>query len=143
MSRKNLTNGQEQFDGFAIANYDGKFAGGFDLDEDLARDIGFDDVVTFVVTGRVGGVSIGETKTGDVKRTNTFQVTSSVALDPSMAAKVLNSLGTAVNGVNSGQMSIDPNDTVGITDSADLDVEPSVGSPVPVTDKALADFLAQ
>lgn len=139
MANKQLVQGQERFDGFAIATYDGKFSGGFDLDEDLAKDIGFDDVVTFVVTGRVGSVGIGETKTGDVKRTNTFQVTSSVALDPSMAAKVLNSLGQAVNGVNAGQMTIGNDDPVAVTD--DLDgLERSTGSPV--SDPVLANFLS-
>lgn len=144
MASKHFVNGQERFDGFAIAVYDGKFAGGFDLDEDLAKDIGFDDVVTFIVTGRVGGVSIGETKTGDVKRTNTFQVTSSVTLEPQVAAKVLNSLGAAVNGVNAGQLSLDNNVDMAATFDDDDDLDPvpaTTGAGVPMKDNVLARFL--
>lgn len=135
--------GQGQFDGFAVSVYDGKFTGGFDLDEDMAMDIGFDDVVTFVVTGRVGGVTIGETKTGDVKRTNAFQVTNSVALEPGLAEKLLNSIGAKVNGTNIGQLKIDG--TVsgpGITAGNFNDDEPD-DDPKPISDSVLQDFLKE
>lgn len=130
-------NGQQQLDGFSVTVYEGKFAGSFDLDEDLGHDLRFDDQVTFIVTGRIGGVSFGETKLGDLKRINAFQVTSATALDSQTATKVLNSLGTMVDGVNSGQMSIDqsPEDI-----TATLDEEPML--PVEPRDKVLAEFLA-
>ncbi len=133
-----MSNGQQQFDGFSVTVYEGKFAGGFDLDEELAADLRFDDVVTFIVTGRIGGVSLGETKLGDLKRVNAFQVTSAVALDPQTATKVLNSLGQMVDGVNSGQLTIDqPDVTETMDDEPMLPVEPR-----DVKDPVLADFLA-
>lgn len=148
-------NGQERFDGFAVSVYDGKFTGGFDFDEDLAQKIGFDDVVTFVVTGRVGAVGITETKLGDLKRTNTFQVTSSVPLQPKDAEKLLNSLGQSVNGVNAGQLTIDDALAVNTEELTTVDSEngstmgstPSTSTPldltdgVPVNDPVLTKFL--
>lgn len=134
--------GQGTFDGFAVSVYDGKFSGGFDLEEDMAKDIGFDDVVTFIVTGRVGGVSFGETKVGDVKRTNSFQVVNSVALEPALAEKLLNSVGASIHGVNTGQLKID-----GTVSGPGLVVDPMDDPPVPesatrpVDDPILKKFL--
>lgn len=133
--------GQTRFDGFDVTVFEGNFAGTFDLDATFAEDLRFDDVVTFVVTGRIGGVKIGDTKLGDMKRTNTFQVTSSVALDPQTATKVLNSMGQMVSGVNAGQMSLGQEPP---TDTLDDDYDAQVESPgIPVKDKALADFLSE
>lgn len=86
---KNISNGQERFDGFAVELYEGAFSGAFDMDEDFAREIGYDDQVTFIVTGRVSSVNFGETKVGDIKRKNVFQISSAAALDPSVAQKLL------------------------------------------------------
>ncbi len=128
----------EMFDGFAVALYDGKFGGTFDLDEDMAKEMAFDDVVTFVVTARVGGVGITDTKTGDIKRTNTFQVVNSVALDAPMAEKLLDSLGQSVNGVNAGQLTLTGTGrNAGLAPDDDDVVQSS-----PVTDPVLASFLA-
>lgn len=144
-------NGQERFDGFDVNIYDGKFTGGFDLDEDLGQKIGFDDVVTFVVTGRVGSVGISETKLGDLKRTNTFHVTNSVALAPKQAEALLNSLGESVNGVNAGQLTIDQ--ALALNDAEVTDVSSGNGSasqtanpldpasPIPVNDPELEKWL--
>ncbi len=139
MATKQSKGQQELFDGFAVSVYDGKFAGGFDIDESLARDIGFDDVVTFVVTGRIGAVAIGETKVGDMKRTNTFQVVSSVALDPALAEKLLNSIGAQVNGINMGQTQLDG--TVSGPGLPDEDLMPDVVATEPVRDPVLSRFL--
>lgn len=146
---------QERFDGFPVTLYDGKFQGGFDLDEG-ADDIRYDDVVTFVVTARVGGVQFSETKLGDVKRTNVFKVTSSTALEPSMAEKVLNTLGVSVNGVNAGQMSLTPTAQTNGSTTVSSDLEDDFGEAeddfavndatpvgVAVNDPVLARFLAE
>lgn len=134
----------QRFDGFEITLYEGKFQGSFDMDEDLAEDLRFDDTVTFIVTGRIGGVQLGDTKLGDLKRINTFQVASTVALDPVTATKVLNSLGQMVSGVNAGQMKLGQDEPTATLD----DDEPSVGNQIssqgiPVTDDVLAQFLSQ
>ena len=142
MSNKNISDGQERFDGFAVTLYDGKFSGTFDLDEGMALEVGFDDVVTFVVTARVGGVNFGETKLGDVKRTNSFSVTSAVALGSDLMAKI----GTILPNTNSnqipGQQSIYdlPDD-----DDDDDDDTPVAATPAPLTtpDPILAGFLQQ
>lgn len=124
-------NGQQRFDGFAVSVYDGKFSGGFDLEDDLGSKVAFDDVVTFLVSGRVSSVGITETKLGDLKRTNTFQVTSSVALEPKQAETLLTSLGEAVDGVNAGQLSL------GGDDASPLDPDAAI----PLDDPVLAKFL--
>jgi hypothetical protein len=142
MSKKNIVAGQERFDGFEVARYDGKFSGGFDLDEDMGQEMAMDDVITFVVTGRVASVAFAETKNGDIKRTNTFQVTSSTALDPHMASNILNSLSQMpVNGQQTIQGAIAAQDD----DDYDDEELATVGAPVPpavkVTDPALLKFL--
>lgn len=138
---------EQRFDGFEVTLYEGKFAGTFDMEETLAEDLRFDDTVTFVVTGRISGVSLGETKLGDLKRINSFQVASTVALDPATATKVLNSLGQMVSGVNAGQLKLGQDDpTVSIDDDIDAH-DRTVGSlpaapvGIPVTDDVLAKFL--
>jgi hypothetical protein len=132
----------QQFDGFSVTVYEGKFAGGFDLDEDFASDLRFDDVVTFIVTGRIGGVSLGETKLGDLKRVNAFQVTSAVALDPQTATKVLNSMGQMVDGVNGGQLTIDQPDVTATLDTTSGSEPMLPVEPRDVKDAVLADFLS-
>lgn len=143
--------GSQRFDGFEITLYEGKFQGSFDMDEALAEDLRFDDSVTFIVTGRIGGVQLAETKLGDLKRVNTFQVASTTALDPQTATKVLNSLGQMVSGVNGGQLHLGQNPTATLDDDDDVDLTdrtvgslppPSAGG-VPVTDDVLAKFLSQ
>lgn len=142
--------GSQRFDGFEITLYEGKFQGSFDMDEGLAEDLRFDDSVTFIVTGRIGGVQLAETKLGDLKRVNTFQVASTTALDPQTATKVLNSLGQMVSGVNAGQMKLGQDPTATLDDD-EVDLSdrtvgslpgPSAGG-IPVTDDVLAKFLSQ
>lgn len=132
----------QRFDGFEITLYEGKFQGAFDMDEDLAEDLRFDDTVTFIVTGRIGGVQMGETKLGDLKRINTFQVASTVALDPQTATKVLNSLGQMVSGVNAGQLKLDQDATATLDEDEPIRNERTPQG-IPVTDDVLAQFLSQ
>lgn len=135
------------FDGFAVSNYDGKFVGGFDLEDE----VNYDDVVTFVVTARVDGASFKAMKNGEIKRTNHFSVTSVNALDREMGEKILDSIGAAVDGVNAGQMPLPVTSTVKFGPStmvSDPDPDPEddgddddadVGRPI--SDPVLAKFL--
>jgi hypothetical protein len=89
---------QGRFDGFPIALYEGKFTGTFDLDEQMGENLVFDEVATWIVTTRCSGASFSDTKLGDIKRVNTFQVTSSVVLDQAMAAQLLKGVGVVPRG---------------------------------------------
>lgn len=131
-----MSDGQ-RFDGFSITLYEGKFAGAFDMDEALAEDLRFDDTVTFIVTGRIGGVDLRETKLGDLKRVNTFQVASTVALDPETATKVLNSMGKMVADVNAGQLKLGQDPTATLEE----DGPEMVAAGIPIKDDVLAKFL--
>lgn len=71
---KELVDGQERFDGFPVTIYEGRFAGSFELPEELGAKLEFDDVVSFVVTCTVGKATIDSTKLGDLKRTNAMSV---------------------------------------------------------------------
>lgn len=147
MGKKTIISGQERFDGFAVTVYDGKFAGGFDIGEDMGQELAMDDIVTFIVTGRVAKVAFDETKTGDIKRTNVFQVTSSTALDPTLATTVLNTVAPDLPDQKiapqmPGQRSIDDE----LDDELDDDVPELVttaGPAIPVTDPALRRFLEE
>ena len=73
----------------ATSAYDGKFTtSGFDLDESIAKDLGFDDIVTFVVTARVVGDNRKETRIGSLKKTNVFKVINCVPLSDGLMRPV-------------------------------------------------------
>lgn len=90
---KHIVNGVEEFDGQVITQYEGKFAGAFDLPDEVAMEIAYDDVVSFVVTARAGKVALDATKFGDMKRSNAFNVVHVAVLDQDTAASFYNSLG--------------------------------------------------
>lgn len=92
MVKKHIVNGAEEFDGLVINQYEGKFAGAFDLPEDVAMDIAYDDVVTFVVTARSGKATLDATKFGDMKRSNAFNVVHVAVLSEDTAANFYRSL---------------------------------------------------
>lgn len=94
--KKHIVNGAEEFDGLVVNQYEGKFSGAFDLSDDVALDISYDDVVSFVVTARAGKVSLDATKFGDMKRSNVFNVVHVAVLDEGTAAKFYDSLGGQV-----------------------------------------------
>lgn len=147
MTKKNIVDGQERFDGFAVAVYDGKFAGSFDLEDDMGNELAMDEVVTFVVTARVGGANFDTTKAGDIKRTNKFDITSATALDPTLASNVLNVLSQAPSG---NQLTIQG--AIAAQEDEDLDdedraIQDAINGPtrpaVKVTDPALLKFLGE
>lgn len=84
-----MSDKHESFDGFSVVQYDGKFSGSFDLEDEAAREISLDDVVTLVVTARISGAAHTETKTGDIKRTNVFKVSTAQVLTPKTASLVV------------------------------------------------------
>ena len=85
-------NNQQSFDGLTVELYGGRFSGNFDLDEEIASEIAFDDEVTFVVRGRVAGVAMQETKNGDLKRINVFQVSSVATLNSELTDQIVEAL---------------------------------------------------
>lgn len=78
---KTINGGVEEFDGLTVVQYEGKFSGAFDIPDDTAIELSYDDVVTFVVTARVGKAVLDATKFGDMKRSNTFNVVHVAVLD--------------------------------------------------------------
>ena len=84
--------GVQRFDGIPVVQYEGKFTGSFDIDEDVAVDISYDDVVTFVVTARSGKASIDATKFGDMKRSTAFNVVHTAVLDAETARAFYDSM---------------------------------------------------
>jgi hypothetical protein len=79
---------QQSFDGFPVEMYAGRFGGTFDLEFSEASSISFDDEVTFVVRGRAAGVDIRETKQGDLKRINVFDVQSVAVLSDTLRNQI-------------------------------------------------------
>lgn len=79
---KQLFDGQEQFDGYPVTLYDGRFSGTFELPENVGADLEYDEVITFLVTANVGKAVLDATRLGDLKRTNTLKVTSAVPVAP-------------------------------------------------------------
>ena len=95
---KQLFDGQEQFDGYPVTLYDGRFSGTFELPENVGADLEYDEVITFLVTATVGKAVLDATRLGDLKRTNTLKVTSAVPVAPGK----LNSVFDVINyGVSS------------------------------------------
>lgn len=65
------------FDNHEIDHYRGKFSTPFEMDYDEGIKVEYDDRVYFLVAARVTKSDISQDKkTGDVKRTNTFSVSS-------------------------------------------------------------------
>lgn len=110
---------------------EGKFSGSFDLDDVTMESIRLGDAVTFMVTTVVTKAGHGETKTGDLKRTNGFEVTGVSVIDPDTATKLLASLGSipkASAGQLPGQLDIIKDTDAGTIHLGptqdDLDVDP-------------------
>lgn len=137
---------QGRFDGMAVEVYDGKFAGGFDLPEDIGEAATFDTTVVFVVTGIAGKSTFDVTKSGDVKRTTQFDLHDVVALDPDLAVKVLNLVNSDGEAVGvpqqvPGQLAADFDDGDEYEDAELVDGPAVVGEVRGTSDEALADFL--
>lgn len=92
------SNNSETFDGLPVGAYEGKFQGVFDV----ADDYSFDEAVTWLVTTRVAGAAFGETKSGDIKRLNTYAVTGSTPMSAAEAKLALDALSAGAGGGGSG-----------------------------------------
>lgn len=134
-----MSDKHESFDGFSVVMYDGKFSGSFDLDDETAREIGLDDVVTLVVTARISGAAHSETKTGDIKRTNVFKVSTAQVLTPKTASLVVDLVdnGPEVPVPSAAALGIDvgPVDAVPVAPAVEqtgpeVTPRPSAGDPV-------------
>lgn len=101
---KQLFDGQEQFDGYPVTLYDGRFSGTFELPESVGADLEYDEVITFLVTANVGKAVLDATRLGDLKRTNTLKVTSAVPVAPGK----LNSVFDVINYGESSDMGVVP-----------------------------------
>ncbi len=101
---KQLFDGQEQFDGYPVTLYDGRFSGTFELPENVGADLEYDEVITFLVTANVGKAVLDATRLGDLKRTNTLKVTSAVPVAPGK----LNSVFDVINYGESADVGVVP-----------------------------------
>ena len=77
-----MMSGQGRFDGMEVELYEGKFGGGFDLDEIDGERISFDTTFVFMVTAIAGKTTFDVTSSGDVKRVTQFNLHDVVVLDP-------------------------------------------------------------
>lgn len=87
---KNLNEGREALDGKDVECYTGRFAGSFDLDTEVGARISMGDTVAFFVVAHAEAPSFKvDTKTGILKRHNSFTMTETTALDPDKARWLL------------------------------------------------------
>lgn len=147
-----MSTNQGRLDGLVVEMYDGRFAGAFEMDSDIGESIAYDDVVTFMVVAVAGKASFDTNKSGDLKRTNTFEVTNVSIVPNDMAVKIANQLDVLVDGLNAGQLTFDQPSTVDeeydtlvdwIEEEGLDDTEPQVVASIPksTNDKDLNSFL--
>ena len=130
-----------RFDGFSVDHFAGQFAGTFDMEENYEMD----QEISFVVVAKVTGAGITNTKLGDLKRTNKFEV-----MEVSVTGSGSTSRNRAAMAQIAGQLSMDDDDeTLEELEAAfeegeivDVFTPPSSSvGPRSVRDKALASFL--
>lgn len=97
---------QGRLDGLLVEVYDGRFGGTFEMDREIGEGLAFDDVVTFLVVAVAGKSNFGANKSGDLKRTNVFEVSEVSIVPNELAVKVANEVGAYVPGVNFGQLAL-------------------------------------
>ena len=77
-----MMSGQGRFDGMEVELYEGKFGGGFDLDDVDGERVSFDTTFVFMVTAIAGKTTFDVNTSGDVKRVTQFNLHDVVVLDP-------------------------------------------------------------
>lgn len=77
-----MYSGQGRFDGMEVELYEGKFGGGFDLEDDEGERVSYDSTFVFMVTAIAGKTTFDVTNQGDVKRITQFDLRDVVVLDP-------------------------------------------------------------
>lgn len=105
-----MSSHEGRLDGLVVEMYDGKFGGTFEMDTEIGESIRYDDVVTFMVVAQAGRASFDTNKSGDLKRTNVFEVANVSIVPNEMAVKIANGLGVLADGVNGGQLHFDQGD---------------------------------
>lgn len=93
-----MNNNGEYFDGNAVTVYDAKFAGTFDLPDEVGSVMRFNDVVMFLVTATVGQSQVTATKTGDLKRSNRLDIIAIRDIDSRAAQLIENALNAPAQG---------------------------------------------
>lgn len=63
-----------RFDGLEVDQHQARFAGTFDIDSTDEHRMSLDAEIMFIAVARVGGATITETQSGDVRRTNKLDV---------------------------------------------------------------------
>lgn len=91
---------QDRFDGLSVDEFNGKFSGTFEMDEDKGKEIVIDDVVSFFVVTTADKADIAITKSGDLKRTNTFKIGVVQPLDRELASEIFKKLNIEVPGLD-------------------------------------------
>jgi len=100
---KTVMGGSEFFDGQRVDIHEGRFTGGFLLEEEDGVEIANGDQVTFIVTARTSTPKFTTTaKSGDLKRQNSFKVEAAFVIDPDQARYLYDNIGASVVGVNDG-----------------------------------------
>lgn len=79
-------------DGHYVDQFDGRFTGTFDIDNDEGEKLSYDDVVSFFVVASVDKANFSTTKAGELKRTNVFVVDSVKVLPTELSSFIFNSL---------------------------------------------------
>lgn len=118
------------FDGFGVEAFEGKFKGGFDLDQEVADEINHGDEVVFLVRTTVKGASFDDDKDGRIKRTNSFQIVDALvvedlALVSEVERSIIHGARQSVDGQVKGQLNIN------MIDFSDDDEYTEVASPSP------------
>lgn len=115
--------GREVVDGRVVDLYEMRFTGGVTLEPEDAASISAGDLITCIITARVGPPKMAEVKkTDEYKRINSSKLESLSILDADLAKKFYDEIGVFVYGVNDG--------LVEITYSKDEKAEESEGAQV-------------
>lgn len=99
---KVLKDGREYFDGEVVQLYEMKILGSAFMNEEDAAHLANGDLVTLMVTVRVGDPKFSHVRTGELKRTNSAKITDLVSFEPDEARFLYDQMGREVEGINYG-----------------------------------------
>jgi hypothetical protein len=103
---KEIVDGTEYNDGVPIRQYQGRFAKVFDILPEDGLAVTRGDLVAHVVISRVAPAKFSDTKSGELKRINTFNIEDVIQLTPERAKFLLDEIGRKVNGINDGLVEV-------------------------------------
>lgn len=99
---------QGRFDGMTVDFNHGKFAGSFEIPEDVG--VSYDTTYAFVVTAVAGKSTFGSTKSGDIERTTAFDLFDVQVYAAEEALEILGKASLPAKSEVPGQMSVDDYD---------------------------------